>query len=802
MSIRPEDRVRTEGGVIGTRAVHAEFVDKVKGTLAYADDWYMAGLLHGKVVRSYSASARIISIDTAEAEALSGVHAVLTARDVPHNSMTEEAIGFGVSFIQTPVLAAERVRYEGEPVALIAAEHPEIAEEAAERIIIEYEDLAGVFDPMEALGGDAARVHEQGNVLVDWKTRIGDVEAALDGADVVVEGTYRSHAVDHAYLEPEAGVGWIDTDGVVTLRISTQVIEHSREVAHILGLPQHRVRHIGTYMGGGFGGKEDMTVEPFLALLVWKTGRPVKLVWSRQESILARPKRHPMVMRYRTGASSDGTIVGQDVDVVADCGAYPYLSPRVAFAAAVVASGPYRMPNARVEVKGVFTNNVPTSAFRGFGAMQVVLGYESQMDRLAESLGMSPRDIRERNQLRKGDRLPTAETLDTEVALSETIAAAIERLESEPSRPVKPGRLRGRGFACNMQPYGRAVFFQDTASCWMSLEQDGSLTVRAGVTDLGAGQAASLAQIASEVLGVPLDRVAVHIGDSALTPLTGGTFATRQLYMSGNAALKTALELREKITPVAADLLGVTPDSVTFNQGNVGGDNDRSLTLEDLVMACESRLLPVSHLGTFFAEGGEFDPQKGQGRTFPDYTFGTHAAEVEVDEETGEVEILRYVACHDVGRAINPLRVEGQIQGGAVQGIGYAMSEELSVDSGMNQSTLFSDYLIPASTDIPDIDAVYLEIGPGKGPFGARGIGEPPIGPPAAALAAAIEDATGVRLTELPFTPERVLTELERARTGERRTSDRSEASWPSEPEGEAMGGTGPRGPIRSEGDL
>jgi CO/xanthine dehydrogenase Mo-binding subunit len=429
-----------------------------------------------------------------------------------------------------------------------------------------------------------------------------------------------------------------------------------------------------------------------------------------------------------------------------------------------VAAGPYRTPNARVEVKGVFTNNVPTSAFRGFGAMQVVLAYEGQMDRLAEKLGISPREIREHNQLRKGDWLPTAETMDTEVALSETMGAAIERLESESSRPVRTGWLRGKGFACNMQPYGRAVFFQDTASCWMSLEPDGSLIVRAGVTDLGAGQAASLAQIASEVLGVPLDRVAVHIGDSALTPLTGGTFATRQLYMSGNAALKTARELREKICTVAADLLGISSDRVTFNQGTVGGGNDRSLTLKELVKECENRLVSVSHLGTFFAEGGEFDPQKGQGRTFPDYTFGTHAAEVEVDEETGEVEILRYVGCHDVGRAINPLRVEGQIQGGAVQGIGYAMSEELPVDSGVNQSTLFSDYLIPASTDIPDIDAVFLEVGPGKGPFGARGIGEPPIGPPAAALAAAIKDATGVRLTELPFTPERVLAALERTR--------------------------------------
>lgn len=784
MSIREaRERTRTERGRVGTPAVHADFVDKVKGTLLYAADWHMAGMLHGKIVRAYVPSARILSIDTSEANALPGVYAVLTAKDVPNNSMTEEAIGFGVSFIDTPVLADDRVRYEGEAVALVAAEHPHVAEEAAERIIVEYEEVPGVYEAVEALRNDAPRVHDQGNVLVDWKLQRGDVEAALAKADVVVEGVYRSHAVDHAYLETEAGVGWVETDGVITLRVSTQVIEHARDVAHILDLPQHRIRHIGTYMGGGFGGKEDMTVEPYLALLVWKTQRPVKMIWSRQESILARPKRHPMVMHYRTGAARDGTIVAQDVDIVADCGAYPYLSPRVTFAAAVVGGGPYRLPNARVKVTGVFTNHVPNSAFRGFGAMQVVFGYESQIDRLAVALGMGQREIRECNFLRKGDLLPTSEAIDSEVALSETMNAANERLNSGPPRPSKPGRIRGRGFACNMQPYGRAVYFQDTASCWMSLEPDGSLLIRAGVTDLGGGQAASLAQIAGEVLGVSLDKVAVHIGDTALTPFAGGTFATRQLYMSGNAALKTALELREKIAPVAADLLGVPLDRLTFAGNSVRGGYNRSLTLKDLVKECKNRLIEVSHLGTFFAEGGKFDPRKGKGRTFPDYTYGTHAVEVDIDPETGELEIIRYVACHDVGRAINPLRVEGQIQGGAVQGIGYALSEELATDSGTKQSTLFSDYLIPTSTDIPDVEAIALEVGPGKGPFGARGIGEPPIGPPAAALAAAIEDATGVRLMELPFTPERVLAALERSREEGSEALAESRRKWQDVPE-------------------
>jgi len=303
----------------------------------------------------------------------------------------------------------------------------------------------------------------------------------------------------------------------------------------------------------------------------------------------------------------------------------------------------------------------------------------------------------------------------------------------------------------------------------MSLEPDGTLIVRAGVPDLGGGQAASLCQIASEVLGVPLDDIAVHIADTHLTPLTGGTFATRQLYMSGNAALKTAVELRDLVAPVAAELLGSPVADLEFVAGEVRASRDHHsrLTLAELVRACADRGVTTSHLGVFHAEMGEFDPKLGQGRTFPDYTFGTHGVEIEVDVETGVVRILRYVAAHDVGRAINPLRVEGQIQGGAAQGAGYALMEEIPREDGTALTTLFADYLIPTSLDLPDIEVHVIESGEGKGPFGARGIGEPPIGPPAAAIASAIADAVGVRLRELPMTPERVLTAIRAARPRE-----------------------------------
>jgi xanthine dehydrogenase molybdenum-binding subunit len=752
--------------VVGQSPTHHDFEDKVAGSLLYAADWQLPGMLCGKVVRAQVPSARIFAIDVDAARALPGVVAVLTAADVPWNQVVERASGgLAELAVAMPVLAGDRVRYLGEPVALVAAVSASAAEEAAELIEVDYQELPGVFDAERALEPGAPLVHDEGNVLVTWTIARGDADAALQAADLVVEGTYRTQRVEHAYLEPEAGVGWVDTAGVVTLRVATQVIEHAATIAAILGLPSSRVRVIGTYMGGGFGGKEDMTVEPYLALLVWHTGRPVRMVWERQDSIMASTKRHPLTMRYRTGVRRDGTIVAQTADIVGDAGAYPYLSARVLFAACALASGPYRVPNVRHRASAVFTNNVPASAFRGFGAMQVTFGYEQQIDRVAAALGLDALAVRERNFLAKGDVIPTGERLDTAVAAGESLRRALEALGPKP-RPSGPGRRVGRGVAVNMQPYGRTVWFRDQASCWISLEADGSLLLRSGVTDLGGGQAASLAQLASEVLGVPLKEIGVHIGDSQLTPPAGGTFATRQLYMSGNAALEAARELRAALVPVAAELLSADPDQLVFEDGIVrerGSGGGKGVRLAELAAACRARGVSCSRLVTWHAETGAFDPAAAQGASFPDYTFGAHAADVEVDTETGQVRVLAYAAAHDVGRAINPQRVQGQIQGGAYQGIGYALGEEVITRDGQPVSTLLADYLLPGPADLPDVRAIVVESGEGKGPFGARGIGEPPIGNPAPTIANAVAAATGVRVTRLPITPERVLDALDAA---------------------------------------
>ena len=611
--------------VVGTSPAYHDFVDKVKGSLHYAADWRLPGMLHGRVVRSPVPSARITGIDVGAARALPGVAAVLTAADVPSNAIVEMASG-GLAELEVtmPVLAQDRVRYAGEPVAVVAAATRQIADAAAELVAVDYEELPGVFDVTSALAAGSPRVHDVGNTLVTWQIRCGDVAAALAAADVVVAGEYRSQHVEHAYLEPEAGVGWLE-NGVLTLRVSTQVIEHAAAIARIIGLPQSKVRVIAAYMGGGFGGKEDMTVEPYLALLVWHTRRPVRMIWDRQESLVASTKRHPFLMRYRTGAASDGTITAQQVEILGDAGAYPNLSPRVLFAAAACACGPYRVPNASITSSAVFTNNVPASAFRGFGAMQVVLGYEAQLDLLAARLGLSRTEVRERNFLAKGDLLPTGERLDTCVEVAQTMHRALALLgEQEPPRPSGPGKLTGRGIGCNRHPYGRTIWFRDRASAWLSLQADGTLLIRSGVTDLGAGQAASLCQIAAEVLGAPLEDISIYIGDSALNPPAGGTFATRQLYMSGNAVLHAALELRERMAPVAAGLLGVQSDELEFAAGRVrvrARDDGVSITLAELAAACGQRAISTAHLSTWRA--GPARSTRAPGRATPSPTTPT-----------------------------------------------------------------------------------------------------------------------------------------------------------------------------------
>jgi CO/xanthine dehydrogenase Mo-binding subunit len=755
--------------------------EKIAGTTRFAGDVVHPGMLRAGLVRSPVPSARIVRRDAVQALTVPGVVAVLLGEDVPHNEVWVDVPGQTIEVAplkaNMEILATDRVRFQGEPVALVIAETEEALAEASELVEVDYSGLPGVFDPEQALAEGAPRVHAQGNLLARWDIDSGDVAAAFEAADLVVEGTYATQPVDHAYLEPEAGTGWLDDEGVLNLRVSTQVVQHYRDVARILGIPEARVRVIAPYVGGGFGGKEDMTVEPYLALAVWRTRAEVRMEWTRQESLQARAKRHPMRMRYRTAARRDGTIIGQDIDILADAGAYAYLSALVLLYSAVHACGPYRTPNVRLRARCAYTNNPPASAFRGFGGMQVVLGYESQVDEVARRLGLAPDEIRKRNSLAKGDVLPVGQRIETEVLLAETVDAVLERA-GPPPVPAGPRRAAGRGIASNMQSYGRLAWLNDAAAAWVGFEPDGSVRVRCGVQDIGGGQASSLAQIASELLAVPMDHIIVHFGDSALNPVAGTTTATRQLLMSGNAVHDATAALRDLVLAAVAADRGEPVESLRFSGGDVAGPGLR-LAIPEALALCRRRNVPTEALGTFFGpKGAAPGPTQSGGsggvvpptpalrsdRVFPDFTFGTHLCDVEVDLDTGQVTVLRYVAAHDVGRAINPLSVEGQISGAVVQGLGMALLEEVVLDEGINLTAGFFQYLVPTATDVPDIEVIILESGEGMGPFGARGIGEPPIGPPLAAVANAIRDAVGTRPTTLPVTPERVLACLRSSR--------------------------------------
>jgi CO/xanthine dehydrogenase Mo-binding subunit len=742
--------------------------EKIAATTNYAGDTLYPGTLHARLVRSPVPSATIVSRDATNSLAVEGVVAVIFGEDVPHNSIWVDVPGQQTEVTalkaNMQVLATDRVRFQGEPVALVIAETEEALAEACEQLEVEYEDLPGIFDPVLALEEGAPTVHGDRNLLSEWRIDSGDVDAAFASADVIIEGEYQTQFVDHAYLEPEVGHGWLDDDGVLTLRVATQVVEHYRDIARILGIPETRVRVIAPYVGGGFGGKEDMTVEPYIALGVSRTGRPVRMEWSRQESLQARAKRHPERLRYRTAASSDGKILAQDIEIIADSGAYAYLSGLVLLYSSVHACGPYRVDNVRLRAFTVYTNNPPTSAFRGFGGVQPVFAYESQMDRLAKELGITPAEIRKRNALRRGDVLPVGQELLTSVLLAETIDAVYERAGVKPE-PSGSRKAVGRAISSNMQSYGRLVWLNDAATAWVGYESDASVRVRCGVQDIGGGQASSLAQIASEVLRTPIEKIVVHFGDSALNPRAGTTTATRQLFMSGNAVHDACVKLRDQLMGAVAIEWNQPAESLHLDEEGIVSESGSRMSVKDALSVCHRRNIPDEVLETFFGPKGEqVTTDLHSSRCFADFTFGTHLCDIEVDLDTGQIEILRYIAAHDVGRAINPLSVEGQISGAVVQGLGMAMSEEIVMDEGSNLTAGFFQYLIPTATDVPRIEAIILESGEGMGPFGARGIGEPPTGPPTAAIANAVFDAVGARPTVLPITPERVLACVDEAR--------------------------------------
>lgn len=747
---RPLERVDAQG--------------KATGRTRYAGDYTMPGMLHGRVLRSDLASGRLKHIDASKARTLPGVFCVLTAEELPDRLAATDMPGqTGQKRAETDrqILVREFIRHHGEPLALIAAETPAIAEKARDLIAYEIEPLPGVYDIESALAPDAPIVTEPDNIVGRHNIQKGDIEAGFSEADHIIENTFNTQFIEHAFLEPEVGLAWVDENGVINIRMSTQVIEHFRFIADALGVPHNKVRILGAMVGGGFGGKEDITVELYLALLAQATHRPVRLAYTREDSFLGHGKRHPFVISHKTGVTKDGKITALEVNIRADSGAYVFLSPYVLLYSAVAAPGPYRIDNVKIDSAAIATNNMYTSAFRGFGAAQACVAYEAQMDEIAKAIGIDRFELRRRNFMHTGDKTSTGQTVESAIWSDECMTEALKAL-GEKTKGEGPVKI-GRGVATYQQSYGRITWLHDTAEAWVGIEVDGTVIVRSGVTDIGAGQASALGQIAAELLGVGLDDVVVYNSDSAVTPLAGTTTATRATYMTGNAAHKASSILRCRLIDFAAKELDAQPGEVDLANGQafVIDNPSNFIWLKDLAARGASEGLQRSELSIFRAPFTDpIDEETGQGPVFPDFTYGCHAVEVAVDTETGEVTVLKSVGAHDIGQAINPQAVEGQIEGGALMGQGYALSEELIYQEGKLVSPSFSEYLIPTSMDMPQIKSIILESRSGLGPFGAKGIGEPSLTPVAPAIANAVADAIGTRVFELPITPEKVVKAL------------------------------------------
>lgn len=741
-------------GVIGSRSVRRDALDKVLGRLRYAADLKLPGCLHLAVVRSTEAHARVVEVRDERALAVAGVVRVFTARDVPG----ENRYGIIRLTADQPMLT-DRVRCVGDAVALVAAETPEAATLGARSVEVLYERLPALGTVEEALAVGAAPLHEKGNVCFAQRIELGDVAVAFGRAAAVVERTYRTTWIEHAYLEPEAAVAWLE-DGVLTVTCSTQNPHYDRDdLCRLLGLSAEGVRVIQAPTGGGFGGKLDLSAQPYVALATWLTGRPSRLVYSREESFLASGKRHPIVMKYRSAADSEGRLLAVEADLVADTGAYASYGLAVAMRAAVHATGPYRVPNARIHSRAIYTNHPFSGAMRGFGTPQVAFAHESQMDLLAEALGLDAMEIRFRNALCPGDATVTGQILGPSAGLPECLAR-VDAVRDRWRRTCAGDRDHLRGIGVGAMYYGIGnTGTSNPSTAQVELGKDGRFTLFTGAADIGQGSDQVLLAICAETLGLdPADLLLVR-GDTGRTTNAGATSASRQTYISGGAVLAAATRLRERLLERAENLLAVSRSDLELRDGRVCSRSQpsRSVELGRVAAAFAAAGESAREAGTFDPDTSALDHQTGQGRPYGTYAFAAQVARVAVDRATAQVRVERLAAAHDVGRAIHPPGVLAQITGGVAMGIGMALMEEFTPGKDVNLDT----YLIPTALDVPRLTPMFVESREPTGPYGAKGVGEPALIPTAPAILNALAQACGKRITHLPANLERVLDALD-----------------------------------------
>ena len=760
----PEERIdlsNTDTG-IGKRLLDTDGVAKVKGSLPFADDLYLEDILYGKIVWSEYPHAEILGIKTESAKAVAGVVAVLTAKDVPGLN------GMGPVKADQPVLCSDRVRFVGDMVAVVFAETPAQAELGAGLVKVSYRELPGVFSPAAALQADAPQLHQQGNICNKLVHEVGDITAGFKEAQLIVEGHFKTPFVEHAYMEPEAGVGFVDEQGVVTVKTPTQSpFELRQELSVMLGISEEKVRVIVTPLGGGFGSKQDNTVGAIIALGAYRLGRPVKVTLSREESLRLSTKRHPYEMDYRVGFDASGHLMVVDAKLLSDAGPYTSVSPLVNGQACVFSCGPYRVPNLRVEGTVVFTNNANSGAFRGFGINQVAVAIESILDEGARRLAIDPFELRLRNALKIGDQTIAGEVLKESVAIIATIQAAKEALVKE--WPIidawrSVGRKIGIGVASGFKNIGRGKGKIDQSGAIFILQPDGRILLRASAVDMGQGIRTALLQIAAEVLDIPETQMDIITGDTNLTIQHTCAVGERQTLISGKAVEVAAKEFRSRLLSKAASLTGIPISDLSIKGTMIqNSDHHPVITLGELAQG-ETIQVEYTHISVQTYALGDKEAHrtvpKEDYRSYPAYAYTTQVAIVEVDPKTGKVKVLKVIAVHDCGRVINPLVVEGQIEGSCLMGIGYALSEGYFLREGRSLTRTYKELGVPTFMEAPQIQVILIEDPEPSGPFGAKGMSEVATVPMTPAVLNAICDATGVRFYSLPVRPEHVLQAL------------------------------------------
>jgi CO/xanthine dehydrogenase Mo-binding subunit len=755
---------------VGKPLPRIDALDKVIGKAAYCADINLPGMLYGAVLRSPVAHADIVELETSEAWKVPGVKAVVTGKNFP--------FFFGTMIKDQPFLSIDRVRYIGEPVAAVAADSEAAAQEAVEKIIFRYDELPAVFDPREAVGKAAIILHKDmisypgskfydaipgTNICTVRKYALGDIDKGLAESDEIFEDEFYIHAVAHSPIETHVGIAqFFEEDGRMSVWSPTDgPHRRAKEISEALNIPENKVRIISSYSGGGFGGKGNLVAEAVaIALAKFTRGRPVKIVFSREEELCASQTRIAVFIKLTTGAKKDGTLIARKAELLWDNGAYSSKAPDVAVRGALAVFGPYRIPHLQLFSQLVYTNKEISGAYRGYGTTQVAMACESQMDIIAEKLGMDPLAIRLKNIFMEGDQYINGQVLHG-VGLKDTLEKACAEIRwNEPVKTAEANLRRGKGIAVTIK--GTAT--PSNSCCFIKVHHDGSVVVICSSVEIGGGQKTVLAQIAADTIGVPLSSISVPHSDTSYSPYDFGVTSSRTTFHMGNAVRLAGQKARRKILELAAEVLKTSSENLNLTDGQiVVNKSSRQFTINDIMTRKYG-----GRGGTILAEGQYTSEGSPLLKAMPGvekmssifWKFATHAVEVEVDIETGIVKVLRVIAAHDVGKAINPMACEQQVEGAVVMGISNTLYEEFKMDNGRILNDTLADYKLATMQELPEIIPILVESVQQGGPFGAKGIGEPAAAPTAPAIANAIYNAIGIRIKELPITPEKILSAL------------------------------------------